>query len=162
MLCQKCHSEVATVHYTEIRGDEMIEKHLCEKCARDKGMTNPLKEIKFTIKDFLEGMLETEKTDDSPTCAVCGLTYNQFKEWGRLGCSECYNTFVSSLRPLFRRIHGASRHIGKSPAEDGDRSKQIHEIRLLRQQLKDAVAGENFEEAARLRDSIREIEETQE
>ena len=161
MLCQKCNKEVATVHYTEIRGDEMIEKHLCESCAREKGLSNPLKEIKFTIKDFLEGMLETEKVEDTPACSACGMTYSRFKELGRLGCSECYNTFVSSLRPLFRRIHGANRHVGKSPLSDEARANQLHQIRLLKQKLNQAVSDEDFETAAQLRDKIRQIEEAE-
>jgi protein arginine kinase activator len=161
MLCQKCNKEIATVHYTEIRGDEMIEKHLCEQCAREKGLSNPLKEMKFTIKDFLEGMLDTETVDDTPSCSVCGLTYSQFKEMGRLGCAECYNTFVGSLRPLFRRIHGASHHVGKSPRGNESRANHVHRIRLLKQQLKDAVAGEDFETAAELRDKIKHLEETE-
>jgi len=163
MLCEFCGKEEATVHLTEINGETTIEKHLCAKCAKKISLSNPLKEAKLTIQDFLEGMLDSEgemsaESGNSLKCDFCGLTYREFRETGRLGCSNCYQVFSSSLRPLLRRIHGAKRHIGKSPLSNVSKREQFHKIRELRARLEVAIAQEAFEEAAKIRDEIRELE----
>jgi len=91
-------------------------------------------------------------------CPRCGLVYSEFKESGRLGCSECYTTFRSQLRPLLRRIHGSTKHVGKAPARDSERVALRREIQRLHEDLQRAIEREEFETAASLRDRIRAIE----
>ena len=117
MLCDICGKNPATVHLTEIIDDQMNELHLCEECARQKSAQM---EQQFGLSDLLAGMVEFGKpTKEAETvsvkCANCGLTYADFKKIGRLGCGECYSAFKKYLGPLLKRIHGSSRHVGKSP-----------------------------------------------
>jgi len=168
-LCQK---NLATVHLTEIVDDQMSELHLCDECARKKSVQM---EQQFGLSDLLGGLVEYGKqlsgTDKAPAvlqCSACGLTYEDFRKIGRLGCGECYASFSKQLGPLLKRIHGASRHVGKMLAVPAGgaapglpreaRPTKTVDIDDLKARLQEAVRNEEFEEAAHLRDLIKELE----
>lgn len=165
MLCDVCAKNQATVHLTEIIDDQMTELHLCEECARQK---SEQMESQFGLSDLMAGMAEfgkplLEKEEVSLKCKKCGFTYADFKKIGRLGCGECYGAFKKYLGPLLKRIHGSSRHLGKVPLlrevkEPAAARKPADLLASLRQKLQEAIESEAFEEAARLRDQIRELE----
>jgi protein arginine kinase activator len=178
MLCNLCSKNQATVHLTEIIDEQMSELHLCDDCARKKSMQM---EQQFGLSDLLGGLVEYGKqisgTDKSPVaaqCSFCGLTYEDFRKIGRLGCSECYVSFAKHLGPLLKRIHGASLHMGKAPvivtepvapapsasASAGKpvKAKAAIDINDLKIKLQEAIRKEEFEEAAQLRDLIKEKE----
>jgi protein arginine kinase activator len=152
------------VHLTEIIDEQMNELHLCEECARQKSAQM---EQQFGLSDLLAGMVEFDKsakeTDVATNikCSNCGLTYADFKKIGRLGCGDCYAAFKKYLGPLLRRIHGSSQHIGKSPFKTGRVLKKRMDLQELRSRLQKAIEIEAFEEAAKLRDQIRESERKQ-
>ncbi len=163
MFCDICGKNPATVHLTEIIDEQMNELHLCEDCARTKSSTM---EQQFGLSDLLAGMVDFEqpnKDEGTPAvkCPNCNLTYADFKKIGRLGCGQCYNVFRKYLAPLLKRIHGSSQHVGKSPLKaetiPGD-SKRKADLQELKARLQKAIEKEAFEEAARLRDQIREME----
>ena len=91
-------------------------------------------------------------------CPACGFTYQDFKKVGRLGCGDCYEAFKKQLDPLLKRIHGANRHIGKVPLMVGKNIRENASVQDMKTQLEKAIAAEEFEEAARLRDVIRDME----
>ncbi|MGZ4032483.1 MAG: UvrB/UvrC motif-containing protein [Tumebacillaceae bacterium] len=92
-------------------------------------------------------------------CGTCGLSYQQFAQVGRFGCADCYKYFNNRLDPLVRRIHGgATHHTGKVPARTGGVLKQRKQLDSLRRDLQNKIQAEQFEEAAVLRDRIRELE----
>jgi protein arginine kinase activator len=161
MICQVCGKNEATVEFTEIIDDEVKQLHLCDNCAKEKGIEM---EQNFSISDLLAGISglgeKPSGEELSVKCAKCGMTYEDFQKIGRLGCGECYGAFKKSLLPLLKRIHGSTRHIGKSPKEidETDGKKKISETQELRQKLQRAIDMEEFEEAARLRDRIRSLE----
>ena len=162
MVCCICKEREAKVHLTQIVGEKMQKVDLCEECAKQKGVNDP---TGFSLADLLLGLgaaQEMEQAVGSPEikCPHCGFTQADFKKAGRLGCSECYETFREGLEGLLKSMHKGIKHTGKVP----DRAvRQIApEIRLgeLRASLEEAIAGEKFEDAARLRDEIRRITET--
>lgn len=165
MLCDICGKNPATVHLTEILDEQMNELHLCEDCARTKSSTM---EQQFGLSDLLAGMVDFEqpnKDEGSATvkCPNCNLTYADFKKIGRLGCGQCYNVFRKYLAPLLKRIHGSSQHVGKSPLKVKTVSgpvvtKRKTDLQELKDKLAKAIEKEAFEEAARLRDQIKEME----
>ncbi len=161
MLCDICVKNPATVHLTEIIDDQMNELHLCEECARQKSIQM---EQQFGLSDLLGGMAELEKPaqEKEPTtfikCANCSLTYADFKKIGRLGCSECYSAFRKYLGPLLKKIHGSNLHFGKSACKADRISAKMPGLQELRYQLQKAIETESFEEAAKIRDQIRELE----
>ena len=163
MLCDICNKNPATVHLTEIIDEQMNELHLCEECARQKSMQM---EQQFGLSDLLAGLAEfeqpaQEKEAVSLKCANCGLTYGDFKKIGRLGCGECYSTFKKYLGPLLKRIHGSNAHLGKSPLKVTKVFKKKIDLSDLRYKLQKTIETEEFEEAARIRDQIKELEKKQ-
>jgi len=164
MLCDICGKNPATVHLTEIIDDAMNELHLCEECAHQKSLQM---EQQFGLSDLLGGMAEFEKpTKEKETvvnvkCANCGLTYMDFRKIGRLGCGECYNTFKKYLGPLLKKVHGSILHFGKSPYKVVKVSDKQIDLQGMRYQLQKAIESEAFEEAAKIRDQIKELEKKQ-
>lgn len=163
MLCDICNKNPATVHLTEIIDNQMNELHLCEECARKKSIQM---EQQFGLSELLAGMAsfekETEEKDAvSLKCRNCGLTYADFKKIGRLGCGECYNAFRKYLGPLLKRIHGSMLHFGKSPAKVYTILKKSEGLTALRYRLQKAIETEAFEEAAKIRDQIKDLEKKQ-
>lgn len=167
MTCDVCGKNPATVHLTEIIDEQMNELHLCEECARKKSSQM---EEKFGLSELLAGLTSFEKPpveggekEITVKCPGCGLTYKEFKKVGRLGCGECYTTFKKYLAPLLKRIHGANFHYGKCPVKAAGKpgGKKRPDAQELRARLQKAIESEEYEEAARLRDQIRELQEKQ-
>lgn len=163
MLCENCGERPATVHYTKIINGEKFESHLCEKCAEHKGENNA-DSNEFSFDQLLSGLLnfnEFAKGDEkynsynTEKCKNCGLTFSQFKKESKFGCSECYKYFSNNLEAIFRRIHGNSTHSGKVPLRTGEFVQLRKEIGSLKELLKQKIANEQFEEAAKIRDKIK-------
>ncbi len=161
--CQNCQKNQATVHLTEIQDNRMTELHLCQSCAEEKGLNAVPATPKFSIGELLanmvDGMSTTEEERVGPVqCPSCGMHYSMFRETARLGCAECYQAFGSKLRPLLRRIHGSTRHVGKLPARDGAEITPQRQVQRLHDELLRAVEREEFELAAEIRDRIKNLE----
>lgn len=166
MLCQECNKRKATVHLTKIINNNKTEVHLCQQCASEKGELDFAFEPKFSIHHLFAGLLDLDgfgPTVGIPVttkmqCENCGLTYAQFSQIGRLGCSDCYETFKDKLNVLLRRIHGRTQHTGKVPCRSGSVIKFKKEIKELRSELQKKINSEEFEKAAKIRDRIRDLE----
>lgn len=169
MKCDQCNRQ-ATVHLTEIKNGKKIEKHLCEHCAAQaEGMPQPAKghtPINELLTNFVMAHAGLQK-EMSITCEHCGVTWAEFRQNGLFGCEKDYEVFEKDLMPLLQRAHeGGTHHTGKVPARVGGAPtpakprKKIIDIEKLRKELKRAVDAEDYEKAARLRDQIREAEET--
>jgi protein arginine kinase activator len=154
MLCQVCESKPATIHITEIDADRKNELHLCEECAHEKGLTHG-GPIPTGLTQFV-----TEKAKASDVrCPECGITFDEFRVKGRLGCPRDYEVFGKELAPLLEKIHGAQKHVGRLPRGTTGDTGRGEVLRRLRRDLARAVKDENYEEAARLRDEIQAAEE---
>jgi protein arginine kinase activator len=158
MLCDICGKKKATVHLTEIVDDQMTEMHLCDECAREKSVQM---EQQFGLADLLAGLSDFGKQVKDYEkvkleCPNCRMNYEDFKKFGRLGCSECYTAFRDHLAVLLKKIHGSNRHFGKAPVRlspvGEEKPKTLDD---LREQLHQAIQIEDFEKAAELRDKIR-------
>jgi protein arginine kinase activator len=157
MKCQSCPKQ-ATLHITEVLGDERFEEvHLCEDCAK-KYLYEP--QQKKAAK-AAEKLSEAEEPDEigAKQCEACGIKFVEFRNHGRLGCPHDYDAFKDDLLPLLESVHGDTRHTGKSPRRlPRARGAQV-ELAQLRRKLQQAVHDEAYEEAARIRDRIKELEE---
>jgi protein arginine kinase activator len=162
MKCQKC-TKAATLHITEIVTEEQIEElHLCEECAH-KYLYEPQQQKQTGIKQA-PSSASVEETEEPAVlnreCEVCGLKFVDFRNTGRLGCPHDYDEFREELLPLLENIHGETRHCGKTPRRLPQAKQTQSELLQLRKQLLQAVNKEAYEEAARLRDRIRRLEES--
>lgn len=165
MLCQECKKNPATVHMTKIINNNKTEVHLCEICAGKKEDFNWI--ALFSINDLLTSFLDPikvsmAKEQTAPVkCENCGMEYSQFKRTGKLGCSNCYKAFKNEIYPIIKRIQGGSRHTGKIPQGQEARIQTNMEIEDLKYKLDESVKKEAFEEAAILRDRIKELEKNE-
>lgn len=211
MLCDICQVNEATILYTEIMNGTRKEQHLCEECAaKYTGLDS--KHFAVVPGGLLANLLanmilkhDTEMNDKDMKktnyiCPSCGMTYNEFLKYGKLGCHDCYKTYGLILEPCLKEIQGSSVHTGKVPkgqeifieipefkpmekavkteakaAADameslpesldasvnetkvGEKIESISDVEKLKGKLKTAVASEEYEEAARLRDLIRDL-----
>jgi protein arginine kinase activator len=159
MLCCACKEKPATVHLTQIVGDKMQKLDLCEECAKTKGVNDQA----FSLGDanVLFGLGASQEIDQSTgtetKCPRCGFTQADFKKSGRLGCPECYKTFAEGLEGLLKTMHKGTRHAGKVPAALRESREQSDRLKTLQKKLARAIDDENFEQAASLRDEIKQI-----
>jgi protein arginine kinase activator len=166
MKCQFCDNP-ATVHVTDITKLKKRELHLCERCARKHNLVpdqpSPHVDLKALL-GLLTAPLVTGQLAADPaalTCPACGLQYGEFRAGGRLGCPADYEAFEAALVPLIERIHRAVAHTGKIPRAVRRQLRET-DLRNLREQLTAAIAAEKYEDAARLRNLIRQKEATDE
>jgi len=158
MLCCVCKEREAKVFLSSIDGEKMQKVDLCEECAKAKGVTEA---TGFSLADLLLGLGASQEIEQAGggvqlKCARCGFTQADFKKAGRLGCPECYNTFSEALEGLLKTMHKGLRHIGKVP-ESLRASRDLNDrLKVLQKKLNKAIEAENFEEAASLRDEIKQ------
>ncbi|MEY2479803.1 MAG: protein arginine kinase activator [Verrucomicrobiota bacterium] len=158
MLCDVCKCNDATVFLTQILEGKMQKVNLCDACSKEKGVQDP---TGFALADLLLGIgaaEEIEKGAPTQKCPVCGFTQADFKKTGRLGCSACYQTFDEGLNALLKAMHKGTEHVGKLPQRAYREIQLSDKMRALTEDLKKAVADENYETAASLRDQIKRLE----
>jgi protein arginine kinase activator len=155
MRCHRCQKE-ATVILTEPVKGQKRELHLCPNCARKAGLPLPESPPNLALDAVVQSLIVTHVGElvgelAELTCPDCGIKFMEYRAGGRLGCPRDYRVFGAGLLPLIQRFHGATRHVGKAarraPGAD-------HRLRL-RTRLREAIAREDYEEAARLRDQLR-------
>lgn len=161
MICNVCGVEEATIHLTEIINTKMVELHLCEQCAYEKG--TDVKQF-FNFTELVEGLSELgvpkpAEKKETLRCKSCGISFDEFGKSGRLGCPECYQTFAKLLTPLIKRIQHSTQHFGKKPTKISGEVKFHMELRELHERLRKLVEQEAFEDAAKVRDLIKQLED---
>ena len=163
MKCQKC-EKPATFHITDLTGDGLLELHLCPDCAKTYLQENETEKETPKISGVLSSQMKLEQTAedlkelDSRECPICGISFYEFRQAGRLGCPHDYVFFGEELEPLLVNVHGASEHVGKQPKRGVRDTESQTELIRLRREMKEAVGEENYERAKELRDRIRSIE----
>ena len=159
MLCDSCLKNPASVHMTTFVNGQVKTLHLCPPCASKKGKASSV--VGPSFNDFMSSMYEKDETT-ALVCNSCGTTLDEFAKTGRLGCANCYKVFESSILPVLKGVHMNVVHTGKRPGErvrmDVAKETAKNKKDLLARELKSAVATENFEEAARIRDEIAVLE----
>jgi len=161
MECSICKEKPATVFLTHIENDKMHKVNLCEDCAKKKGVDNPTT-FSLADADLLLGLGAAQEITQTAggvdlKCPRCGFSQADFKKSGRLGCQECYQVFAEGLEGLLKTMHKGTRHTGKSPEALRQNREQTARLLLLQKKLNKAVEEENFEEAAKVRDEMKEI-----
>ena len=190
MLCENCGKREANVRYTQIINGDKKEMNLCEECSEKLGIGNMDFKMPISFSSFLGDFFdEFENNTLLPeldpikqlTCDSCGMTFEDFMNTGKFGCSNCYNIFESKIDPILKNIHGANRHVGRlgkiGPAtnlkeqeeqienskieiteKEEKTKKEVNEEDKLKQELQKAIKEERYEDAAKLRDEIKKKE----
>jgi protein arginine kinase activator len=133
---------------------------LCEECAKQKGVNDP---TGFSLADLLLGLGAAQEMEQATgssdlKCPNCGFTQADFKKTGRLGCANCYDVFGEGLESLLKSMHKGTRHVGKAPASQRQERDTQQQLKSLQEQLGKAIAGEDYEKAAQLRDDIKRLQ----
>ena len=163
MKCHQC-EKPATFHITELTGGKPQELHLCEEHAREyltESDSEPSSAANLAgalAQQLVGGTAEELARLDQQACPICGITFFEFRNQGRLGCPHDYICFEKELDPLILNIHGESAHTGKRPQRSPSNTDRQTELIRLRREMKDAIQGEDYEKASQLRDEIRQIE----
>jgi protein arginine kinase activator len=161
--CDKC-NQPATHHSVEILKGQKIEKHLCDLHAAEEGLT--VKAVHTPINELLTHFVKLHSGAPAAVpekeCPNCGLSFSQFRTTSLLGCPQCYDAFDELLTPMLEMAHdGGSHHIGKVPTHAISAKQEQGQLQVLsmRKRLAQAVASEDYELAATLRDQIGRLEE---
>lgn len=165
MMCEECGANPAVFHFVTIKNGERSERDLCPACMAKYKKQLPgldIKNLAGILNNLIEGKPGSRKEKLDPetaaiTCEQCGMTYGEFKQCGMLGCAECYRSFREPMTALLQRIHGNTQHAGRIPGGVHSGASIRMNIDRLRQQLQKAVAAEEYEQAAKLRDAIRAL-----
>ncbi len=171
MLCDKCKKNAAQVYYTENINGKETKYALCHDCAAEMKKSG---ELGIGLPSIFGGGIfggdmgsligsilapqKTARAEDSKKCDLCGMTFADLKKEGKAGCPRCYDTFGDELERTVAGIHGGTKHTGKVPAKYKAKIADAEKIASLRAKINEAVAAEDYETAAKLRDEIRAIE----
>ena len=177
MLCENCGKHEANVRYTQIINGDKKEMHLCEECSEKLGIGNMDFKMPINFSSFLGDFFDDFESHSflpefNPIkqlqCDSCGMTFENFMNTGKFGCSNCYDAFESKIDPILKNIHGANRHVGrlgeinattqletevtgKVKKENKEKSKE----EKLKEELEKAIKEERYEDAAKLRDEMK-------
>ena len=161
MLCQHCLKNQANTTISKtVNGHTLIQK-LCVSCAAEMGYGELLQGFSFGLPDLFGSLLEQSpqrRSTHEQRCPFCGCSFSDIAALGKMGCATCYTTFYDQLLPTFQRLHGHSAHEGKRPAEKSARAQTKAQLASLQKQLEQAVAAQEYEQAALLRDQIKTLE----
>lgn len=176
MKCENCGNNEANVKYTQIINGEKKQMFLCEECSEKLGINDihfnmPINFSSF-LTDFFNDMndmsfMPTLGAVNPLKCSKCGLMWDDFLHTGKFGCSNCYEDFESRINPILRSIQGATNHVGRignviqgntvkqNLDERMEDNKTVSKIEKLKEDLKQAVKEERYEDAAKIRDEIK-------
>lgn len=165
MMCEDCGVQPAKFHLMTIINGDRVERNLCPACMARHQKKIP--GIDFSnLAGILNSILENRRSEeqagqdsefDACVCEQCGMTYAEFKKCGMLGCAGCYQAFKTPLTALLQRVHGNTQHAGRVPGGTHSGTSIRMNIERLKQKLQRAVADEEYEQAAKLRDTIRAL-----
>lgn len=160
MLCEECKVNEAVYTLSVMMGDEVKTRHLCAECMAKMNTTlnsNNIKNLLSSILSAITGNDTPEQPQQEIVCPRCRTTLSQFTKSGRLGCPGCYEAFQEKLQAMLLQIHGRVQHAGRQPlcSEDAQRARSRQE--QLTRLMEQAVALEDFETAAQLRDQLKAL-----
>ena len=162
-MCSICKEKPATIFLSNISAEnKKVDLDLCDACAKAKGIDDP-SALMIASADVLFGLGASQEIEQAAggvetKCPRCGFTQADFKKSGRLGCPECYHTFAEGLSGLLKTMHKGTRHTGKAPEALRASRENADRLKTLQKKLAKAIESENFEEAARLRDEIKQLD----
>lgn len=162
MLCDACGQNQATIHISTIIGGSKKDENLCPQCWQKR---NAQIMGGLSVGELLSSLLGAQPHPEERvdiTCDQCGMTYEEFKQSGRLGCANCYTAFGDNMKKTLKSIHGHAHHVGKVPARLEKELRDRHRMEDLKKQMEQAVRTEDFEQAAVLRDEIKALAAQQE
>ena len=161
MKCEKCNEREASVFFEQTVNGETTSLHLCHECAAKLQGTSPFQSTPFqfgtSLLENLFGHTQATRTAGK-TCPHCGANFAEIRREGKVCCPGCYAAFRAELEPTIRSLHGHVEHSGRAPAGQSAVREKQNKLSTLKKALQEAIAAEQYEQAAQLRDEIRNLE----
>jgi len=165
MLCNHCNNKEATFHCKTVTNGKTTEMHLCSECAHELGFAEKYSDIfgdgmnvNSILNQFFALSGKKPSENNMLKCPECGTDFKRFNSTGLLGCDKCYDVFAEAVENMMQRTQGATVHNGKISGPDSEEIKKQNEISKLKSELQKAILEEKYEDAAKLRDSIKALE----
>ncbi len=161
--CSQCTRPIS-VRYTEVTQEGTAKTEMCNQC--------PIFQMKIHGQGKAGLPAGFSGTGEGVCCGRCGTTMLSVRTGSPLGCPECYTVFedilsneiiVEGYIPL--RLRKMMEGNKKQPLHAGKTPEQVVEVASasrignLNEALKEALKGENYEQAAWLRDQIKALTE---
>ena len=161
MLCDECGINNATVEFVSIINGKKIERHLCPACAHKIGADSFMP---FSWGDVFPTVGSFNPRRET-ACSVCGSTLADISRTGLIGCAQCYQDLRDGILPIISRVQTRVKHAGRTPShyeakkipETASAPESESEEARLTRELNDAVAKEEYERAAKLRDALKAL-----
>lgn len=176
MKCELCHkADAERAIRRSVEGEEQ-ELYVCGSCAREASLEKqpqqaasgessrpqspeagepPLPLMGMILDAAFEIVGRAVSQQAEPTCPACGITRAEYRKSSRLGCPACYEAFAKELDAAVLEMHRSLQHAGKSPAK----AWAAWQRQQIEKALGDAVKGQQYEEAIRLRDQLRRLDQ---
>ena len=165
MLCEKCKKRTATVFYNENINGKTRSYSLCAECAakmREKGelqdvtsmigsFADPFSELHDQFFSGFFGMPALHSAAPEKKCPVCGSTYSDIAESGKVGCPACYETFGDELSHLIQSVHGTTTHTGNVPSLQRAKKERDGKTKTHHCEYDESIRAEAYERTAKLR-----------
>ena len=163
MKCERCNEKEATVFFEQTYNGKTKSIHVCADCAaaiKKEGFfkSTPLGFSTDLFGDLFGFAAPVHAVSTAKKCEGCGATFATIRQQGKVCCPRCYTTFAEELAPTIRSLHGKVTHTGRMPGAHQHTREKTTRLATLREELRDAIAAERFEDAARLRDEIKSME----
>lgn len=160
MLCEKCGKSNATTHIRTVVNGVVHELNLCAACAAQGGYTNlSHNSLASMLASMFGESIGRIPAKEGKVCPVCGARFSDIAKSGKMGCAECYKSFGSELMPYLKRVHGSTKHIGKVPNSAPLAVRPSEDtVENLKMELSRAISEERYEDAAVIRDKIKQKE----
>ncbi|MFP4384579.1 MAG: UvrB/UvrC motif-containing protein [Spirochaetia bacterium] len=162
MKCDVCGKGDVVMNIQQILGEKKLEIGLCQSCANKYGISKNAEILQTTTSELLQSLLQAKgkgSGSKNRICPRCTLTLKEFKKYERLGCTECFNVFKSEITAMLRDKEMGSRHTGKFPNKLSAYKTFFIDRERIRKKLETAIAREDYERAAKLRDRLTELDQ---
>lgn len=163
MLCSLCGKKESTVEFEGLINGKAVKFYLCDDCMKGIDIESALSRTHFSAEDFLAALSESmekpvgqEQPGDH--CPACGMSFEEFSRTNSPGCPQCRRAFSSRLKPLLRKANASNKEAAIRSAAAAVQESRTKELEILQIELKKAVKLEEYEQAAVLRDKIKEME----
>ena len=166
MLCEECGVNEASVHIQAIGPDgTSTGRAVCEECfnkIRSKmggsGVLD-LGSLFGALMQKFQQKQEKEQDRFEGSCPNCGMTWSKVRSSGVVGCSGCYKAFHEPIEELLVKNNGSALYVAAMPDDTVNNREKVFRLRSLRAKMAEAIEKEDFEQAARIRDEIRGLED---
>lgn len=162
MICDACNKNEATVRLVAVMDGVKTERHLCSDCVEKQKQRMRAEGMQSMLSAIITGARRAGGQRSNLRCSHCGLSYDEFRKTSRLGCAQCYQDFRAQLKPVLQRLHGATQHVGRVPERVDEALKHKNDLDHLRREMEVAIACEDFEHAAQIRDTLRQMAASEE